>query len=78
MVADHTTKHVFSELDGFLVLVSILVDLQATCPRPDNEDGPPLDAAGKMGVARVCYTVLCETLISHPANRALFEVSKCP
>lgn len=61
---DERMKSVFSELDGYIVLVSVLSMLRDA------------DSTSKEWDDTICaaFSVLIVSLISHPHNRQLFEV----
>lgn len=62
---DIRMKDVFSELDGFIVLVSVLSTLR--------DGDTPLDEWDRTVVA--AFRVMIVALTSHPHNHLVFEVS---
>ncbi|KAF8327734.1 beach-domain-containing protein [Cantharellus anzutake] len=64
---DASMKQVFSELDGFLVLVSVL----STLREMDRSSAESLSTWREY--MRVCFSVLCVALSSSPRNQTIFE-----
>ena len=74
MALDSATKAVFSELDGFLVVVTTLAGLQDALSLDSAEADPLSENDKKVEIARICLMVLCEAVSGQPANRALLQV----
>lgn len=73
MVEDGRTKDVFRELDGFLVLVSML----STLPLPPAVEGEEEDPTERLETVRLAFAVVGEAMRDHERNRDHFEVRPC-
>jgi hypothetical protein len=62
-------KHVFGELDGFIVLTSVLSGLREMA----SEDG--INSRWQHA-SRMCFALLIEALKACPRNQVIFEVRK--
>ena len=75
MAQDHITKAVFREMDGFLVLISVLSTLQDT-PQTATTTPATIEAQGAPSVncARLVFSVLNEALQGDQENEDYFRV----
>ncbi|KAG8936117.1 hypothetical protein FRC02_004435 [Tulasnella sp. 418] len=84
MIEDPSTRDVFRELDGFLILISILSGLrihQSSAPEGSNswdeikQIVPPRDESrfARTEIMRLVFAVLSESIKSHTANKIVFE-----
>jgi hypothetical protein len=71
LAEDASTKDLFRELDGFLVLMNVLSSLHAEDSHTDPYDST---ISVKVNVARLTFVVLSEGISSHLLNRDQFEV----
>jgi hypothetical protein len=60
-------KHVFSALDGFIVLISVLSGLREMDFEDDNNER-------WHHALRACFSLLIEAIKTCPRNQVLFEV----
>jgi hypothetical protein len=67
MAEEAATKDVFRELDGFLVMMTILFGLHV--------DGQ--DMVERMEVARLALAITSLAMLDHPQNKNYFDVSSC-
>jgi hypothetical protein len=81
MVEEPRTKDVFRELDGFLVVVSILSAL--ALPEVGNVEGDEgetegefVDTEERMEVARLAFAIISEAMRDHVVNTTYFNVSR--
>lgn len=70
MVEEPATKDVFRELDGFLVITSLLSSLRSN----DEEEADSRDLIERMEVARLALAITSEAMMDHTHNRDYFEV----
>jgi hypothetical protein len=70
MVEESATKDVFRELDGFLVMMSVLSMLHAG----EGVAGNELELVERMEVVRLALAITSEAMANHPHNRDYFEV----
>ena len=78
MSQDSATKSVFREMDGFLVLMSVLSTIQDRSPQPAAATTPRIQVEGaeeSIDCAHLVFTVLCEALKDDPENEEFFRVS---
>jgi hypothetical protein len=80
MVEEPRTKDVFRELDGFLVVVSILSALAlpevGTVEGDEGEtEGEFVDTEERMEVARLAFAIISEAMRDHVVNTTYFNVS---
>ena len=66
MLEDASTKDVFREMDGFLVVMSVLSTLQAV----DEEEAK----TEVLEATRLAFAMLSEALEDHPQNKEYFQV----
>ena len=71
MVEEPRTKDVFREMDGFLVVVSML----STLALPEDEDGQFVNSEERMEVTRLAFAIISEALRDHLINVNYFNVS---
>ena len=75
MVQDACTKEVFREMDGFLVLMSVLSTIQPS--HSWSLAGPNDEIVHEvLEAVRLVFTIISEAMDDHKANTAFFEV--CP
>ena len=76
MQQDSFTKDVFREMDGFLVLTSVLSTLQDKSPTVAEATTPTVKVEGQEDIhcARLAFTVLSEALKGNPENEEFFRV----
>lgn len=72
MVEEPFTKDVFRELDGFLVVVSML----STLALPEYEEGQEQDTTERLEASRVAFAIISEAMRDHPLNVDYFQVSE--
>ena len=70
MLQDEVTKNVFREMDGFLVLMSVLSTIQDH-HRHDTQDD---DHTAAIETTRLVFVVLAEATTDHPENSDFFRV----
>ena len=70
MMEEASTKDVFRELDGYLLVINGLATLH-----PILEEDDSCLAQVEEG-ARLAFMLLCESLANHPLNLKYFEVRK--
>jgi hypothetical protein len=77
MQQDSFTKDVFREMDGFLVLTSVLSTLQDKSPTVAEPNTPTVQVEGHEDIhcARLVFTVLSEAMKGSPENEEFFRVS---
>lgn len=68
MLEDAQTKDVFREMDGFLIVMSVLSTMQAITGNDPQSKVDVLEAV------RLTFVVLSEALYQHAANTAYFKV----
>ncbi|KAJ2916640.1 hypothetical protein MD484_g3777, partial [Candolleomyces efflorescens] len=75
MQQDSFTKDVFREMDGFLVLTSVLSTLQDKSPTVAQPNTPTVQVEGHEDIhcARLVFTVLSEALKGNPENEEYFR-----
>lgn len=71
MVEEPYTKEVFRELDGFLVVVSMLSTLAPPEVLQDGED----NFEQRMEVTRLAFAIISEATSNHSMNTEFFNVS---
>ncbi|KAI0079797.1 beach-domain-containing protein [Panus rudis PR-1116 ss-1] len=74
MCEDSCTKDVFREMDGFLVLMSILSTIQPAHSWPVAEPGDQI-VIDVLEATRLIFAILDEGLFQHDANVSFFERS---
>jgi hypothetical protein len=74
MVEDPATKDVFREMDGFVVLVSVLSALHQARSRKASTDTHAFTEA--LESARLAFAILSEAMRAHPVNKDYFEASQ--
>ena len=69
MLQDEVTKNVLREMDGFLVLMSVLSTIQ-------DHHNPTLDEdhTAAIETTRLVFVVLAEATTDHPENSDFFRV----
>lgn len=74
MLQDACTKDVFREMDGFLVLMSVLSTIHPTFSKETQEE-----AAGSelLEATRLVFVILSEALHKHNENAVYFRVRVC-
>lgn len=74
MLQDACTKDVFREMDGFLVLMSVLSTIHPTFSKETREE-----AAGSelLEATRLVFVILSEALHKHNENVVYFRVRVC-
>lgn len=70
MVEEPFTKDVFRELDGFLVLVSML----STLALPDYIEDQQDDSEERLDASRIVFAIISEAMRDHPCNADYFQV----
>lgn len=77
MLEDPCTKDVFREMDGFVVLMSVLSTIQPTHSWAVSDSGDSL-VTEVLEATRLVFAILSEALHLHEANVSFFEVSTTP
>lgn len=70
MVEEPRTKDVFRELDGFLVMVSMLSALAL----PEVQGSAIVDPEQRMEVTRLAFAIISEAMRDHCVNSIYFNV----
>ena len=73
MVQDACTKDVFREMDGFLVLMSVLSTIQPGHSWAVAEHGDQI-VHEVLEAVRLVFAIISEAMDGHKANTAFFEV----
>ena len=75
MYQDACTKDVFREMDGFLMLMSVLSTIHPTFSQETTRG----ESAGTelLEVTRLTFLILSEALYKHNENVEYFKVSSC-
>jgi hypothetical protein len=73
MIQDACTKDVFREMDGFLVLMSVLSTIQPGHSWSMAEAGDEI-VHEVLEAVRLVFAIVSEAMDSHKANAAFFEV----
>lgn len=71
MVEEPRTKDVFRELDGFLVVVSMLLSLAL----PEEQAESYVNLEERLEVTRLAFAIISEALRDHLVNVNYFNVS---
>ena len=74
MVQDAVTKDVFREMDGFLVLMTVLSTIQPTHSWTLAAPGDPI-VHEVLDAVRLVFAIISEATDEHRVNVAFFEVS---
>jgi hypothetical protein len=74
MLQDACTKDVFRELDGFVVLMSVLSTVQATSRGPVIEPEEQI-LADELQSTRLVFMIASEAMHEHVENTEYFNVS---
>ena len=69
MLQDEITKNVFREMDGFLVLMSVLSTIQDHHNHTQDDDH-----TAAIETTRLVFVVLAEATTDHPENSDFFRV----
>ncbi len=77
MVQDACTKDVFRDMDGFLVLMSILSTIQPAHSWSIASPGDPI-VHEVLEAVRLVFTILSEAMDDHHSNSVFFEVCYYP
>ena len=73
MLEDACTKDVFREMDGFVVLMSVLSTIQPTHSWAISDAGDPI-VVDVLEATRLVFAILSEALHHHEENDTFFEV----
>ena len=73
MVQDACTKDVFREMDGFLVLMSVLSTIQPGHSWSVAEAGDQI-VHEVLEAVRLVFAIISEAMDNHKANASFFEV----
>lgn len=74
MLEDACTKDVFREMDGFVVVMSVLSTIQPAHSWAVSESGDPI-VTEVLDATRLVFAILSEALYCHEENITFFEVS---
>ena len=77
MLEDACTKDVFREMDGFVVLMSVLSTIQPTHSWAVSSSGDPI-VTEVLEATRLVFAILSEALHCHEENVSFFEVGRTP
>ena len=73
MLQDACTKDVFREMDGFLVLMSVLSTIHPTFTKETREEAASSEL---LEATRLVFVILSEALHKHNENAAYFKVTE--
>ncbi len=73
MVQDGCTKDVFREMDGFLVLMSVLSTIQPAHSWSLATSGDPI-VHEVLEAVRLVFAIISEAMDDHKSNAEFFEV----
>jgi hypothetical protein len=70
MLQDSCTKDVFREMDGFLIIMSLLSSIPISSGHVHQDNVPQA-----LEIARLVFTILSEAIRACPVNAEYFSVS---